>query len=75
MEIIPIGEKAGKLWEILESGSEFSANQLESKLDMSRDDLFSAVGWLAREGKIFCRKQNDELFFSNKYIQGYFCFG
>lgn len=75
MEMIPIGENAGKLWEVLELGSEFSASQLESKLDMSRDELFSAIGWLAREGKIYCRKQDNELFFSNKYIHGYFCFG
>ncbi len=75
MEIIPIGENAGKLWTLLESGSEFSVNQLTSRLNMTRDDVFAAVGWLAREGKIYCRKQDDELFFSNKYIQGYFHFG
>ena len=50
------------LWNLLESGSEFSVSQLVSKLDMTRDDLFSAIGWLAREGKIYCRKQDNELF-------------
>ena len=56
MEMIPIGKNAGMLWNLLESGSEFSVSQLVSKLDMTRDDLFSAIGWLAREGKIYCRK-------------------
>ena len=51
MEMIPIGKNAGMLWNLLESGSEFSVSQLVSKLDMTRDDLFSAIGWLAREGK------------------------
>ena len=54
MEMIPIGKNAGMLWSLLESGSEFSVSQLISKLDMTRDDLFSAIGWLAREGKIYC---------------------
>ena len=72
--MIPIGKNAGMLWNLLESGSEFSVSQLVSKLDMTRDDLFSAIGW-AREGKIYCRKQDNELFFSNKCIQGYFHFG
>ena len=75
MEMIPIGKNAGMLWSLLESSSEFSVSQLISKLDMTRDDLFSAIGWLAREGKIYCRKQDNELFFSNKCIQGYFHFG
>ena len=56
MEMIPIGKNAGMLWNLLESGSEFSVSQLISKLDMTRDDLFSAIGWLAGEGKIYCRK-------------------
>ena len=51
MEMIPIGKNAGMLWNLLESGSEFSVSQLVSKLDMTRDDLFSAIGWLAREVK------------------------
>ena len=44
MEMIPIGKNAGMLWSLLESGSEFSVSQLISKLDMTRDDLFSAIG-------------------------------
>ena len=46
MEMIPIGKNAGMLWNLLESGSEFSVSQLVSKLDMTRDDLFSAIGWI-----------------------------
>ena len=36
MEMIPIGKNAGMLWNLLESGSEFSVSQLVSKLDMTQ---------------------------------------
>ncbi|MBN2101313.1 MAG: winged helix-turn-helix domain-containing protein [Candidatus Aenigmarchaeota archaeon] len=46
------GGKAGLVWQELKRRSPQTVNQLTSKTNLSKDDVFVALGWLAREGKI-----------------------
>ena len=45
------------------------------RAEESHSDLYAAIGWLAREGKIYCREEKSTLYFSNKFIEGFFVFG
>ena len=70
-----IGENAGKLWHVLEANTEMNVTQLKEKTGIKTADLYAAIGWLAREGKIYCREEKSTLYFSNKFIEGFFVFG
>jgi len=48
-----IGLNAGKIWNTLFDEGEQPVKDLIKKLKMTSPDFFMAVGWLAREGKIF----------------------
>ena len=47
-----IGKDAGKIWKALDIWGEVDNISLSRLARISEDDVFSAVGWLAREGKI-----------------------
>lgn len=70
-----IGENAGRLWNILNETGEMTISQLMSSLAIDERSLFSAIGWLAREGKIYGREQDGELYFSNQLFEGFINFG
>ena len=47
-----IGNNAGKLWEtLMEYGLQVQTKLIE-KMQITEDELFGAIGWLARENKI-----------------------
>ncbi len=48
-----IGLNAGKIWSILFEEGEQPVKNLIKKLKMSSADFYMAVGWLAREGKLY----------------------
>ena len=48
-----IGLNAGKIWNTLYDEGEQPVKDLIKKLKMTSPDFYMAVGWLAREGKIF----------------------
>lgn len=48
-----IGLNAGKIWNTLFDEGEQPVKDLIKKLKMTSPDFYMAVGWLAREGKIF----------------------
>jgi len=48
-----IGLNAGKIWNALNDNGEHPVKNLIKKLKMSSPDFYMAIGWLAREGKIF----------------------
>jgi hypothetical protein len=51
--LIPIiGKDAGKIWRTLEIWGEIDAQSLVRLSRIVEQDVFSAVGWLAREGKV-----------------------
>ncbi|MCD6410896.1 MAG: winged helix-turn-helix domain-containing protein [Thermoplasmata archaeon] len=47
-----IGKKAGKVWRALNIWDELSTSKLTKLTDLKEEELFSALGWLAREGKV-----------------------
>lgn len=47
-----IGKDAGKIWRTLEIWGEVDAQSLSRLSRIVEQDVFTAVGWLAREGKV-----------------------
>ena len=56
------GNHAGTIWQILRNRGPLSESELLTLTDLTTPQLYTAVGWLARENKI--RKEN------NTYILG-----
>ncbi|VVB69879.1 Uncharacterised protein [uncultured archaeon] len=46
------GSKAGIVWKVLNENGLLSIPQLMSKTKMSQNQIYGALGWLARESKI-----------------------
>ena len=47
-----IGENAGLIWRILKNEGDIEIHSLVYKLQINENDIYSAIGWLARENKI-----------------------
>ena len=47
----------------------------ETTLGLDDAAFFAAIGWLAREKKIYCSEDNGEWYISNKQPLGFFSFG
>ena len=48
------GRNAGAIWKMLSVQGSLDENKLLEETKLTSDDMFSAVGWLARENKIAC---------------------
>ena len=46
-----IGENAGLIWNALQSGA-LTFKALKKATKLKNDELYLALGWLAREGKV-----------------------
>ena len=46
-----IGENAGLIWNALQSGA-LTLKALKKATKLKNDELYLALGWLAREGKV-----------------------
>lgn len=46
-----IGENAGLVWSVLQNGAQ-GIKALKKATKLKNDELFLALGWLAREGKL-----------------------
>ena len=62
MEKTKIGVNAGKVWRILNENGELYMFDLCRDLGLTFEDVALAIGWLARENKIFLRKKDEMLF-------------
>ena len=49
--IAKIGENAGLVWGALQNGAQ-GLKALKKATKLKNEDLFLALGWLAREGKV-----------------------
>jgi hypothetical protein len=59
--LIPIiGKNAGKVWRVLDTWGEVDIVSISKLARIDKKDVFSAIGWLAREGKIEGRVINAE---------------
>jgi hypothetical protein len=47
-----VGKDAGKIWRALDIWGEIDAQSLSRLSRIAEHDVFTAVGWLAREGKV-----------------------
>jgi hypothetical protein len=67
MEKDNIGQNAGVVWRQIDTKGAMSVSQLNklTKLDMKQ--IYLALGWLARENKIYFYYTRDELFVSLIY--------
>lgn len=67
-----IGNNAGIVWRLLNNGKKLSYDEIKKASGLSDRDLNLAIGWLAREDKIYFEtdKQNSEFMYLsvNMYI-------
>lgn len=57
--ITKIGENAGLVWGALQSGAK-DLKALKKATKLKNDELFLALGWLAREGKLTFAVKGEE---------------
>lgn len=47
-----IGANAGQLWEALSTAEALGIKQIKKITKLKKEEIFAALGWLAREGKV-----------------------
>ncbi len=52
MEINNIGNNAGVIWNVLNANGKMTETKLKKETGLGSADFYTALGWLAREGKI-----------------------
>jgi len=52
------GEKAGKIWTTLNKKGPLSKRRILEITKLKENEFYTAVGWLARENKIFRKSEN-----------------
>ena len=52
MEINKIGNNAGVIWNVLNANGKMTETKLKKETGLGSADFYTALGWLAREGKI-----------------------
>jgi len=58
--ITEIGIVAGEIWHFLDQHGEITLTQLIAGLRQPRELVLMSLGWLAREGHVLVRLENDE---------------
>lgn len=61
-----IGSKAGTIWHKLNETGSITIPELALKLNIGVEDTTLAVGWLAREDKVFIERRNGLLYVRNQ---------
>ena len=65
METAKIGLNAGLVWRQLNENGSFPIQELARKLDLGAEDTALAIGWLARENKVYLERKNGVLYVKN----------
>ena len=52
MEINNIGNNAGVIWNALNTNGKMSESKLKKETGLASAEFYTALGWLAREGKL-----------------------
>lgn len=55
-----IGGNSGIVWRLLNNGERWEYEQLKNASGLSDRDLNLAIGWLARENKIFFERSKEQ---------------
>jgi len=61
-----IGINAGKVWSELDTAGTQNVKEVKKVTKLTDKDLYAALGWLAREGKIALLEDGKELIVSLK---------
>lgn len=61
-----ISQNANKIWNLLNEVYVEKAEIIKFKLDINESDLYTALGWLARDKNIFITKFDEDIYISNK---------
>lgn len=59
-----IGSNAGKVWSLLDETGRQEVKELKKATKLTEKDLYAALGWLAREGKVIFEEVEKALFVS-----------
>ncbi|MDD2246489.1 MAG: winged helix-turn-helix domain-containing protein [Proteiniphilum sp.] len=59
-----IGANAGKVWSVLDVNGRQNVKEIKKASKLTDKDLYAALGWLAREGKVVFETVEKELFIS-----------
>ena len=59
--IFEVGEYAGTLWRTIGKHGALTTTEIVSNTGLSNEEVFTAIGWLARENKIVVGKQGNNL--------------
>ena len=65
METAKIGLNAGLVWRKLNENGSFPIQELARTLDLGAEDTALAIGWLARENKVYLERKNGVLYVKN----------
>ncbi|WP_289289767.1 winged helix-turn-helix domain-containing protein [uncultured Muribaculum sp.] len=60
MNIDTIGTNAGSVWNALNEADALGLKQIKKITKLKDKELYAALGWLAREGKILIAEGEDE---------------
>lgn len=60
MDKYTIGKNAGIIWNLLNDGKRWEYSALKEATGLPDRELNAAIGWLAREDKIFFESDSDE---------------
>lgn len=59
-----IGTNAGLVWRALSKAGRMSVKELKKETKLRADkELFAAIGWLAKEGKLESEEKDSEIYF------------
>lgn len=59
-----IGTNAGRVWQYLEENGESNSKVMKKALKLTDANLYMAIGWLYREGKVgLFKKGKEQVFF------------
>lgn len=57
-----IGVNAGRVWSILDEKGKQSVKDIKDETKLTYNNLYAAIGWLAREGKIILVTQDKDIY-------------
>jgi len=55
-----IGTDAGQIWKVLDEEGAKGIKELKKITKLSEKEVYAAIGWLAREEKLFFDKNEDD---------------
>lgn len=67
-----IGTNAGIIWNLLNNSEKWDVSQLMEKSGLSEIEVYTAIGWLARENKIEIEKRANNKHYYYLIVEYYF---